>query len=341
MDPVRIGIIGCGDVANFGHAPAINAIPETQLVSVFDPAPGRAEDFARRHSVPNWFTDLDQFLNSGLEAVTICSPAGAHRANLEACVKAKLAVLCEKPIAGNVADGEAMVRLVQESKIPFMVGFVYRYSPVAQQIKAWVDAGVVGKIKSVRLIYIWQLHGRYADQGNGVWIENPVWVGRMREGGPMIDCGVHLIDLARWWLGSDIEAISGHGAWVADYEAPDHVYCHLDHADGCHTMIETSFSYGHTAHEPGPIFTYDLIGDGGFIRYDRNGWRLEAHTGAAVLHGPSASEKGFWEMYRDWANALRSGNTTHLPTGLDALIASEIATNSTEQAKQTRVPGTN
>ena len=337
MEPLRIGIIGCGDVANFGHAPAINSISETQLLSVYDPVAVKAEDFARRHSAPQAFSDLDLFLDSGIEAVTIASPAGAHLANVEACAARGLAVLCEKPIAGTVADAEAIVSTVNDANIPFMVGFVYRYSPVATTISDWVRAGVIGQVRSIRLVYIWHLHGRYMQANDGSWKESPLWIGRMTEGGPMVDCGVHLIDLARIWTGSPVAQVTGTGAWVADYEAPDHVYAHLDHENGCHTMVETSFSYGHTAHDPAPFFTYELIGDGGFIRYDRGTWRLEAHDGQAIHAGPSASEKGFWEMYADWARSVRSGDTRHLPSGRDALIASEIAVEATQQAIRRRI----
>ena len=157
----------------------------------------------------------------------------------------------------------------------------------------------------------------------------------------MIDCGVHLIDLARWWTGSEVSQVCGHGAWLADYQAPDHVYAHLDHENGCHTMVETSFSYGHTAHDPAPQFTYELIGDGGFIRYDRGTWRLEAHDGRTVHTGPSASEKGFWEMYAAWAAAIRGGDFSILPSGADALMASKVAVTATEQAISRRIKPAN
>jgi len=329
--------MGCGDVANFGHAPAINAVGETQLVSVYDPDAGRAADFVRRHAVPQWFSDVDAFLDSGLEAVSVCSPAGAHLGNVVACADRRLPILCEKPIAGSVPDAEKIVQIVGEAGIPFMVGFVYRYSPVATTIRDWVRSGLIGNVRSIRLVYIWHLHGRYGPGEDGVWRESPVWIGRMREGGPMIDCGVHLIDLARWWTGSEISQVAGHGAWVADYAAPDHVYAQLDHANGCHTLVETSFSYGHTAHDPAPQFTYELIGDGGFIRYDRGTWKLEAHDGRTVHTGPSASEKGFWEMYSDWANAVRTGDSSGLPSRGDALAASKVAVTATDLAISRRI----
>jgi predicted dehydrogenase len=103
----------------------------------------------------------------------------------------------------------------------------------------------------------------------GERIASPLRVGRMLEGGPMVDCGVHQIDLARWWLGSAVEWQRGIGVWVEDYQAPDHLYLHMGHACGAHTMVEMSFSYNATSREPRTHFQYELIGSDGVIRYNR------------------------------------------------------------------------
>ena len=76
----------------------------------------------------------------------------------------------------------------------------------------------------------------------------------------MVDCDVHSIDLARHWLGSEVARHTALGAWVADYEAPDHMWLHLDHESGAHTMVEMSFTYGHTAKEPISFFcSIDIV----------------------------------------------------------------------------------
>lgn len=329
---MRIGLMGAGSVADFGHAPAIRAVEGLELAAIYDPTPGKAATFAHNHGSPLGTDDLSAFFAANLDAVTIASPAGAHLQNVVDCAEHCLPVLCEKPIAMDDAEAVKIVTHMASADLPLMIGFVYRFSPVAAQIRDWILDGKIGEVRSLRLIYDWGLHGRYAPNAAGVWGENPVWHGRMQEGGPMVDCGVHFIDLARWWLDSEVVRQSVAAAWVADYEAPDHVYAHLDHANGVHTMVEMSFSYGHTVREPAPQFSYDIIGTGGTIRYDRSTWRLELRDGDGVVVGPSASEKGFHEMYRAWGNALRTRDFSEIPTGEDGLRATHIARSLTNEA---------
>ena len=260
----RIGVMGCGVVADYGHIPAIQQTPELHLAALFDPVPGKAAASALKHGVPASFDDQEQFFGSGLDAVVVCSSAFAHPENVSAAAAHGLHVLCEKPLALRDSDAEDMIDAMGAAGRMLLVGFVYRFSPVAQQIKAWIQKGVVGNPKSIRFVYLWDLHGEF-ELHEGAWIESPRWKGRMLEGGPMIDCGVHMIDLARWWLDSEVIASSGTGAWVSNYEAPDHMFLHLEHQGLQHSYVEMGFTYGHTAKYPAPVFTYDVIGTGGSL----------------------------------------------------------------------------
>lgn len=332
----KIGVMGCGVVADYGHIPAILSTPGLELAAVFDPSPGRAATCALKFGIGKHFEDQDAFLASGLDAVVVCSSAPAHPANVIAAAKQGLHVLCEKPLALDDADAEDMISAIAAAKKMLLVGFVYRFSPVAQQLKKWLGEGVIGEPKSLRLVYIWDLHGQYDSLDGKTWIESPRWRGRMLEGGPMIDCGVHMIDLARWWLKSEIANCRGIGAWVSDYVAPDHMYLHMNHEGGEHTMVEMSFTYGHTARYPAPLFTYDIIGTGGVLRYNRDGWLLEARNGQDRLVAPGASEKNFEGMYHAFAEALVTETPGDFPDGRDGLIATQIARGATDDAIQAR-----
>jgi predicted dehydrogenase len=329
--------MGCGSVADYGHVPAILETPGLELVALFDPSKPKVDAMAQKFGVAHAFTDQDKFFDVGLDAVVVTSSATAHPANVLGAAKRGLHVLCEKPLALSDSDAESMIAAMELAKKMLLVGFVYRFSPVATQIKDWVREGVVGEIKSLRLIYVWDLHGQYVEVG-GKWMESPIWAGRMLEGGPMIDCGVHMIDLARWWLGKEIVRTSQAGAWVADYVAPDHMFLHLDHEGGVHTSIEMSFTYGHTARFPRDLFSYDLIGTGGVIRYDRDGWRLEARNATEVVVGQGASEKNFPGMHRAFEEVLASGDPGDFPTGRDGLIATQIARRATDEVVAQRLP---
>ena len=127
----------------------------------------------------------------------------------------------------------------------------------------------------------------------------------------MVDCGAHQIDLAHFWLDSPVVRFDGHGAWVDDHEAPDHMWLHMDHANGAHTVVEISYSYHHTTGGKRSEFVYELIGTEGVIRYDRDEgtFTLDNESGTQIL--PFHHEKDFLRMYQDLAQTLQ-GQPTNL-----------------------------
>ncbi|MFH1567452.1 MAG: Gfo/Idh/MocA family oxidoreductase, partial [Gemmatimonadota bacterium] len=218
-------------------------------------------------------------------------------------------------------------------------GFTARFSPVSLHIRELVRQGAIGEVRSLRLIYIWGAHGKYAAGPDGGRVEQARRAGRMEEGGPLVDCGVHDIDLARWWLGSEVTRWSAAGAWVDEYDAPDHVYLNMDHAGGAHTMVEISYSYGHTAAESVYHLSYDLIGTGGVIRYEMENERLEVRTDRGTEVRTFAAGKNFEGMYAAFARALGAGSSDELPTGEDGAAATRIARAATELVMAQRTCG--
>ena len=152
----------------------------------------------------------------------------------------------------------------------------------------------------------------------------------------MVDCGTHQIDLADFWLGSEVVDFSSHGAWVDDYEAPDHLWVHMDHANGAHTLVEMSYSYHHTSKVQASEFVYELIGTEGVIRYDRNAqtFRMENTLGTVDLE--FHPEKSFSGMYAEWAHALATGHSDLLTSAEAGMRVVEIARNATDTAVKNR-----
>jgi predicted dehydrogenase len=332
----RIGLMGCGSVADFGHLPAIVSTPGLEIVALFDPVPGRAESYSKKFGGKP-FTDETQFFAEGLDAVVISSPVAFHHDNVMLCSEHNVHVLCEKPIATDEDEAADMIAVMEDVGKGFFVGMVYRFSPVALQLKQWIEEGLLGKVKHIRMIYLWNLHGQWVHDGSGKWIESAMWKGRMMEGGPLVDCGVHQIDLIRWMTGLEIKSWEGFGTWVSDFEAPDHVVAQLQLENGITASVEVSFTYGHTAREPRSVFTYEVIGTGGVARFDRDGYILEARNGDGVRIGHGTGEKNFEGMYSQFAEFLHSGKSGNLASPNDAMVATEIAVDCTDQAIRRRL----
>ncbi|MFZ4780005.1 MAG: Gfo/Idh/MocA family protein [Terrimicrobiaceae bacterium] len=333
---IKTGLMGCGMVAGYGHIPAILETRDLQLLAVYDPNEESTREMRKRWNIPLAFSDETAFFKSGIEAVTITSPAPCHLANVLACARHRLPALCEKPLAMNAADGGVMISAMKKAGATLHAAFCYRFSPSALKIRELVRAGAIGDVRSLRLIYNWNVHGKFKREAGGTSVIQQRREDRMLEGGPMVDCGTHQIDLAVFWLGSKVVAYSGQGAWVENYEAPDHMWLHLDHANGAHTTVEISYSYHHTSRNARSEFVYELIGTKGVLRYDRaaQSFTMENDKGSHVFD--FHPEKDFSGLYREWAGSLLQGGSGLLATAEEGLDVADIARKATEEVIRRR-----
>lgn len=326
---VRVGVVGCGAVAQYGHLPAIQAEPGLELAAVCEVDPDRLAQVAAVTGAQP-YRSLDDLAAAELDALVITSPAPLHEEHIWWAAGQGLPVLCEKPLTldekGSVRAIEAMERAEQ----PLYVGFTYRFSPVALEIRRLIREGAVGQPKALRLIYLWDLHGAFADRERFTGV-NERREGRIAEGGPMIDCGVHQLDLARWWLGGEPVPTSVVGIRVEGRHTPDHIVAHLD-VDGCQVMVEISIGYGHTAPRTLPSYSYEVIGSEGVLRYRREEREFVAIGRDGVRELAWSPEKSFDGMYAAFASALTGGPADLLPTGRDGLQATRLATTISELA---------
>ena len=124
---VRTGLIGCGKIAAT-HAQALRTIEAADLVACSDLDEGRAWAFAAAHEVPRVFPDPTALLRSGeVEAVLVCTPHPAHAPVVVAAAEAGVHVLCEKPIAVDLAEADRMVEAAARAGIAFGVVFQRRF----------------------------------------------------------------------------------------------------------------------------------------------------------------------------------------------------------------------
>jgi predicted dehydrogenase len=304
-----------------------------ELHALFDPNEANLQKAQRAFSIPQAFTDSEAFFRSGIDAVSITSPAPCHLRNVTDCARHRLPAMCEKPLAMDFAEAARMVAVMKEAGLPLHTAFCYRFSSCALKIRELVRSGAIGEVRSLRLIYNWSAHGKYEIDAEGHRRIQKRREDRMLEGGPVVDCGTHQIDLATFWLGSAVVAYAGHGAWVDGYEAPDHLWAHLDHANGAHTVVEISYSYHHTSKNRRSEFVYELIGTEGVIRYDRDAASFGMENAEGSQRFEFHHEKDFTGMYREWASSLaREGASDLLATGDEGATVIQIARGVTDGA---------
>ncbi len=191
MKKIKIGIIGAGSISAF-HVLGYNKIDDVELYAVCDLNLERAKAFAERNGIDpaRVFDNADDMLKlDEIDAVSVCTWNNAHADCSIKAMRAGKDVLCEKPLALNYEQALEMKRVKDETGRLLMVGFVRRFASNTAAVKERVDAGELGHIHYAKLSYV----RRWGCPGG--WFSDKSKSG----GGPIIDLGVHVLDLA-WYL---------------------------------------------------------------------------------------------------------------------------------------------
>ena len=184
-------IIGCGKIAP-RHAEQIGRVGK--LTAVCDIDPLKAEAFGREFGATP-YTSLADLLEKekSLQVASICTPNYLHAPQSVQCLQAGLHVLCEKPLAISVADGEQMIKTATETGNKLFVVKSTRYNPVIQSLKQALTEGRLGKIYSFQLSCFWNRPPAYYTGG---------WRGTLeKDGGTLFTQFSHYIDVLYWLLG--------------------------------------------------------------------------------------------------------------------------------------------
>src|SRR5271169_3359597 len=148
---VKVGIIGSQFQADI-HATAFQIAPaEAEVVAVASPTPGNAAAFARKFGIPRVFTDYREMLQEkDIELVTISAPNYLHAQMTKDCAAAGKHVVCEKPLAMTIAEGEEMIAVTKRHGVLLMYGEELLFTPKYLKAKEMADAGAFGKIYLVK-----------------------------------------------------------------------------------------------------------------------------------------------------------------------------------------------
>lgn len=206
MGKIKIGIIGCGSIAEIAHFPSIKDNPETELIAVCDIDEKRVKEVANRWKAKTCYTDYkDMFLKEELDAVVIASPPKFHWEHGIAAAKAAAHALIEKPLACTNQEAWDVVDAFKRVKKKLLVGCDRRYWLQSQWAKELVEEGVIGKVSMGKTTMHegWGLYqGKIAKTDFRLKPE-------IAGGAAIADTGAHAIDLLIWLLGSPVKRVVG------------------------------------------------------------------------------------------------------------------------------------
>lgn len=190
----RIGIIGCGGIANGKHLPSLSKLKNIQLTAFCDIVPERAEEAAAQYGIEGAkiYTDFRELLKDGsLDIVHVLTPNDSHADISIAALEAGKHVMCEKPMAKTAADARRMVEAAKRTGKKLTIGYNNRFREDSMYLKKMCQEGKLGHI------YFAKAHAirRRAVPTWGVFLDE-----EKQGGGPLIDIGTHALDLTLWMM---------------------------------------------------------------------------------------------------------------------------------------------
>lgn len=290
MMTLRWGLIGAGDIARKRIAPALRDLSNCELVSVSRARADQAESFAREFGAAKWFADWrEQIADPGIDAVYIATPVHLHTEQTIAAAEAGKHVLCEKPMALNIADCDKMMEACRSNDVKLGIAYYRRFYPVLARVKEIINSGEIGSVTLAQINAF-----EYVDLAPG---DPRHWFleGAKSGGGPMMDFGCHRIELLIDLFGpvGRVEGLVSNKAFGREVE--DTAIASFQFKSGTcasvtvtHAVVEardTLDIYGTTGSVHIPV-----LNKGGMTIVTAAGDRRESHPPAENIHAPLIEE---------------------------------------------------
>ncbi|RLF87435.1 gfo/Idh/MocA family oxidoreductase [Thermococci archaeon] len=257
---LKVGVIGCGNIFNLAHKPALKAMRKTiKVVAVMD-IDEEAAKKAGKELNAKVFTNLDEFLEQEMDVVEILTPTYTHAELTIKALKAGKNVIVEKPIALTVEEAEKMIKEAEQQGLKLFVGHVRRFD------KRWRQIKDVIKSKNILPMQIRKTEVQHLPFPADYWYWD-----ESKSGGVITDLGVHVTDFLRWFFESEPvevfaigKAIRGEARVNKTY---DHVVMFIKFEGDKTGIAEVSWSYPLPAKYGVFYHHLDIIGKNGRIRY--------------------------------------------------------------------------
>ncbi|HET9684766.1 MAG TPA: Gfo/Idh/MocA family oxidoreductase [Gemmatimonadaceae bacterium] len=288
-EPVRIGVVGAGAIAQLTHLPVLSKMRGVKLVAVCDNDRAKARALADRFGIEDAYNDIEDLLESDeLAAVVIATPNHLHEPHVLSAIAGGVDVLCERPLALTARGVERIIASASRASRKVLVANNLRFRSDVQALAAFLRGGELGKLSGIRS---GAYHFRRAEQG---------WRLRRAEsgGGAFFDYGIPLLDLA---------------LWLADYPEAERVVAHMDRGSGKNAVEDAMLVQLNCT--GGTSFNFDVVGS--YVGEEERWWfetlstrgsaRLAPLRVVKELHGrptdvsprgATARESAFLQSYR-------------------------------------------
>jgi len=216
---MRVGVIGVGSMGQ-NHARLLSE--QGLLTCVADSDPAVAKTVADKYAVKH-FSNYQDLINSGVDAVVIVTPTTTHEAVATAAIKAGKHTLLEKPMTGNSKTLETLAKLARKQKVVLAGGFTERHNPVVSFAKATLKTGDYGELITAATRRVSSMPSR------------------IRDVGVVMDLGVHDIDVIQYIVGTPAKSVYALGGQGKGGKYEDHANILIDFAQGTTGFVEVNW----------------------------------------------------------------------------------------------------
>lgn len=190
MSKPRVGFLGIGWIGRH-RMEAMLASGAIEAAAICDPSPDMIREARNLTPRAEVVAGLDAMLALGLDGIVIATPSGQHAEQAIRCLKAGIAVFCQKPLGRDAREVARVVDAARQADRLLMVDFSYRHTQGMREIRRLVRAGSLGRVFAIDLVF----HNAYGP--DKPWLYDREQAG----GGCLMDLGSHLVDLAHWTMG--------------------------------------------------------------------------------------------------------------------------------------------
>ncbi len=324
----KIALLGSGFIARF-YADSLHGLrSRDRIVTVYGRRKESAEQLARDYQVPGWTTSLEEAVNdSDADVVVIALPNYLHEEAVMACVKAKKAILCTKPLGRNAGEALRMLQAVENAGL--FHGYLedLLYTPKTLKALETVRKGALGEVLWTR--------SREAHPGpHSDWF----WDSEAAGGGAIVDLGCHCIEIGRAYIGKDVkpvEVMCWADTLVKPIEAEDNAVGLVRYANGAVSQFEVSWTFrggldlrDEVMGSEGTIWVNNFLRTGFeiFTSGQGNGYvaeKAESNQGWVFPVGDEVHELGYNTMFAEMFNCMERG-TTPAETFYDGYVVNAV-----------------